>query len=282
MRFVKFYHKATFPKARVPEGNLTLLDSFFDSLFNSTWSDPETDSEKKARSFKKDIENLKKLNNNGFSVLLRGRIPGHNARCVRDACCGFLRDYSPDEQRRALQELHIFMYDPAELIGDCASKRRKQTIRFKSRKRNKHLATKNGLWQIVEKNDLLKTVVAPNIAKWRKHTPTRTYQGKRKDGCALPPLIPDRYCVVKLTKMKDCRLSREVSTPIYTAPFLRKRTPLKLLRPLDNGVDGVIYFLMKKDNGNAYFSVSTQMNYCSGQAWNLLIRGGQRHKFRRF
>ena len=97
---------------------------------------------------------------------------------------------------------------------------------------------------------------------------------KHRKGCRrspkygpLPqPLLPTGYGIAKLQQVQDCRLIRELDSPVFTTLFRHQEIPLELLSWPNCGVSETVYFTTRKDNGHVYYSAKSLRESDSARA----------------
>ena len=120
------------------------------------------------------------------------------------------------------------------------------------RRRAVEYAAGGEAWQVVVNGGSYKVIADKARTKRRKRKNTYQPKAKKQQGVALPPLLLDGTRVIKLQRIKDCRLVREVNSPVYTAPFRYKKVPIevRLWPGNDHTANETVFFMAGKDNGN--------------------------------
>ena len=116
------------------------------------------------------------------------------------------------------------------------------------RRRAVEYAAGGEAWQVVVNGGSYKVIANKARTKRRKRKHTCQPKTKKQQGVALPSLLLDGLRVVKLQRIKDCRLAREVNSPVYTAPFRYKKIPieLKLWPGNDHTANETMFFMAGK------------------------------------
>ena len=126
------------------------------------------------------------------------------------------------------------MYDLRALGLDGVERKRKRSVERGAsthslkRRRAVEYAAGGEAWQVVVNGGSYKVIADKARTKRRKRKHTYRPTTKKQQGVALPPLLVDGLRVVKLQRINDCRLAREVNSPVYTAPFRYKKVPIEL------------------------------------------------------